>query len=918
MNTGSLRKKITLLSLLPCLVLGLLLTCFLVANQIIDHQEFNQQRGKRASHQLAVLAAPAIAQQQTSYLQTLSRTFLQEPGINGVAIYDAKFKLLVQSGQLDAEQEISALLQAQAQQSYTSSTSLFTQPVRTNSLVGSTTEQAPQATQILAWVVIEFEQQNLLKKLYRNLILAALIILLSLLVSGVYSLRQHRLWQNGLRIINEGLARIRLGDMDYQIKIDKDSEFKNLIYEVNNMTSSLRLAFGELQNSVESGDSDLRETLETIEVQNIELDIARKEAIEASRVKSEFLANTSHEIRTPLNGIMGFSRQLEKSDLNHQQREYLSIINQSSKSLLHIINDILDFSKIEAGKLVLDHVEFNLRSIIDEVSALLAPSAHEKELDLVQLIHPQVPALIVGDPLRLKQVLSNLISNAIKFTHQGQICIEVSLESLQQQQAQLIFRVSDTGIGLSEQQQADIFSAFTQANTSTSREFGGTGLGLVIAKRLTEQMGGDIGIQSQVSQGSSFWFTMKAQLPETLQLTKKLPANTKLAIIEAQPQHQLSLQYYCQFWQYEFQLFDQLEQFKQLSQAQQHSFNKVIYGLDNTLNTAQLRHQLNTLAQLASKNYYLINSSDDLNLLTPQQQTQALLKPCGHDKLLSLLLEQPLLTRHQHSYRFKQALPVLAVDDNAANLKLITTLLDEMGLTVTALDSGIKALDAIQKQNFAIIFMDIQMPELDGVETTAKIRKLSGAKAQTPIIAITAHALQEEKQRLLNAGLNDYITKPIDEQQLYQLIINWTEAEALTSNNIAKEPALNPQAAKTIAPLNKPVSIQRCLSLAKNKPELAHELLAMLLAELETDQADFNSLYQQQDWPQLLARVHKLHGACCYTGVENLRLACLQAESILKQNRLAELESAMEQLKHAISELLEWQQDVDIEFLFAE
>ena len=250
---------------------------------------------------------------------------------------------------------------------------------------------------------------------------------------------------------------------------------------INRMAEALLSAREELQQSIDQATEDVQQNLETIEIQNIELDLARKEALEASRIKSEFLANMSHEIRTPLNGILGFTQLLQKSDLTPRQQDYLGTIEKSADSLLGIINEILDFSKIEAGKLVLDTIPFNLRDLIEDTLTILAPAAHTKQLELVSLVYRDTPLSLVGDPLRLKQVLTNLISNAIKFTNEGTIAVRAMVEDDNGERAQLRISVQDTGIGLTDQDLRALFQAFSQADNSMSRQPGGTGLGLVIS-----------------------------------------------------------------------------------------------------------------------------------------------------------------------------------------------------------------------------------------------------------------------------------------------------------------------------------------------------------------------------------------------------------------------------------------------------
>ncbi len=359
------------------------------------------------------------------------------------------------------------------------------------------------------------------KETYKALLISLLLVIGGVLLSLAIALRLSRAFTDPVFQLNEAVAKLKEGKLDTRVYTSAGPEFEQLESGgLNDMASELSKAQAEMQQNIDQATEDLRETLETIEIQNIELDFARKEALEASRIKSEFLANMSHEIRTPLNGIIGFTELLLKSPLPpRQQRDHLNTIRKSSEILLTIINDILDFSKIEAGKLILDRVPFQLRDIVEEVMVMLAPAAHAKNLDLVPLVYNDVPDNIMGgDPLRVKQVITNLVNNAIKFTQTGEVVLRASLEDEDTEHNRVTLRLSitDSGVGLSRAQQQSLFNAFSQADASTARQYGGTGLGgLAISKRLVEEMGGKIGLESELGKGSTFWFTLTPELSST-------------------------------------------------------------------------------------------------------------------------------------------------------------------------------------------------------------------------------------------------------------------------------------------------------------------------------------------------------------------------------------------------------------------
>ena len=492
-------------------------------------------------------------------------------------------------------------------------------------------------------------------------------------------------------------------------------ELHDLELGINSMVESLKIAHEELKQSVDQATEDLRETLETIEIQNIELDLARKEALEASRIKSEFLANMSHEIRTPLNGIIGFTKLLLKTQVTPRQHDYLGTINKSSDSLLAIINDILDFSKIEAGKLVLDYIPISLRDVIEEVITMVAPLAHDKQLEVVSLVYNDVPSNLIGDPLRLKQIVTNLVNNAIKFTESGNIILRTMLESQEEKFAVCKISVTDTGIGLSEEDQSVIFKAFNQADTSAARRFGGTGLGLVISKHLVEQMGGEIGLQSEPGKGSTFWFKVRLDINTHLIESTHYPlAGKRIALFDANPIARLSIRHMLESCKVGIDEIDTLEEVRTHLEAAQLDcapVHAMIIGLTPNRpidqHLAQLIDDLNT--QFHCPTIILANTSDHLpqQALIDELACSWITKPVRsrqlYDALEQLLVASPATLTPEHSDTPALEKPattripsILCVDDNEANLKLIRVLLEDLGINVTACDSGLQALDHLR------------------------------------------------------------------------------------------------------------------------------------------------------------------------------------------------------------------------------
>jgi two-component system sensor histidine kinase BarA len=794
----------------------------------------------------------------------------------------------------------------------------------------------------LGWVVVEMSHIRTEKETYKALLISLLLIIGGVILSMAIALRLSRAFTNPVFELNEAVAKLKEGKLDTRVYTGAGPEFEQLESGLNAMAEELSKAQAEMQQNIDQATEDLRETLETIEIQNIELDFARKEALEASRIKSEFLANMSHEIRTPLNGIIGFTELLLKSPLPRQQRDHLSTIRKSSEILLTIINDILDFSKIEAGKLILDRVPFQLRDIVEEVMVMLAPAAHAKNLDLVPLVYNDVPDNIMGDPLRVKQVITNLVNNAIKFTQTGEVVLRASLEEEEADTNRVTLRLSitDSGVGLSRAQQQSLFNAFSQADASTARQYGGTGLGLAISKRLVEEMGGKIGLESELGKGSTFWFTLTSELTTSGEAIAPRDGlrGERVIYLEQQKTTGLAVEHLLRDWGMVVDrvaspgaLQEQIEE----AQKSQAGYAVAIVGIT--------RHLLNSSQYCGLVRTLEIERDCRTLLLTPTLETHDtplsglasghLTKPVCRDSLYDELL---LLVHGIHSggrapeyetsaNRVTTAnVPrVLAVDDNDANLKLVMTLLEDCQLEAESASSGFEALSKARQKPFDLVFMDLQMPGMDGVETTARLREMDTGNHRTPIIALTAHALADEQERLTKQGFDGYMPKPISSGQLTEIIHEYTGYICPKNSGNGRLPvpevrdtrrALRPSTRKMQQDC---VSVEESIQLAAGKADLAEELFSMLLEQVHVDRARIPELWTGEHMDELLECVHKLHGATRYCGVPELRAAANHLETAIKC-AAPDLEHQKDQLLSAMERLEIWSDQTDWQQLFRE
>jgi len=563
--------------------------------------------------------------------------------------------------------------------------------------------------------------------------------------------------------------------------------------------------FNEMLSKIEQRDDELEgqvreRTFELQEAMDEGLVLAEK-AQAASKAKSQFLANMSHEIRTPMNGILGMAEMALDRELDQELRSSVETIMSSGTSLLTIINDILDFSKIEAGKLELEEINFNVSSLVEDISQMLAQNAHAKGLELIVDIPDNVPPYVSADPSRIRQILTNLIGNAIKFTDQGEVLVRLAVLSETEDVVTIRFSVHDTGIGLNSEESGKLFHAFTQADDSTTRKYGGTGLGLAISKQLAEMMGGKIDYTSEQGAGSEFWFEVPLNKASGTQVVSAFPGNELTGIralfIDDNDTNRRLLAHQMAGWGVKLATAEGgIEGLTMLHQAvaDGEPFDIVILDMHmphmDGLEVARLIKKDETINKTCMVMLTSVGVRGDARLARQAGVKIYLTKPVRQLDLYNSLVammtgdqaeEDHLITQYsfkEESTRFNAK--VLVAEDNVINQQVAMGVLLKLGCDVDLTLNGQEALDYFEKNSYDIVFMDCQMPRMDGYKATTEIRRMENIRAGTriPVIALTANALTGDREKCLAAGMDDYISKPFSQRQIAKVLKTWLPVEA--------------------------------------------------------------------------------------------------------------------------------------------
>jgi len=874
-----IKFKLRITTLIPVLLVAMLFALFYNIQFNSDLKKQISHSGKAYIHQLLPVSQLAMLHNDNRTLQGLINSSTVNPEIQAIAFYNAKGQLLAYRGgkhslnkRFRPPEFTGDFFESKQINPYTIN---FIAPITlpkfniytADNIEGPRSPIAFQADDILGWISIDIDTKSMQIQRYQMYIVTIFITLLGLLISlSIHYFLSKQIYLPIARL-RRSMKQILRNEFETQIKASSKGELGIIEQGCEHLQKQYLNTIKDLNQHIEVATTDLQQSLLLLEEKNIELSLDKKKIEEKIQQKAELIVNMSHEIRTPMNGVIGFTNVLLESNLDSLQLDYVKTIKSSAEDLLAIINDILDYSKIDAGKLQLDCIPLDIRACVDEVLTLIAPTAHRKGIDLVPSTETNVPKTVLGDPLRLKQIITNLASNAVKFTEQGAVVIRTKIDQESNNDYIISLAIIDTGIGISESDQKTLFNAFKQADTSITRRYGGSGLGLVISKKLVEHMSGRISLKSEVHKGSTFTVQIKFKKLPTYEAEKHQIhrfAKIKVICFDDNPLHLENLCNGLNFWGIRCLQVNDLNKLEEtFNQNSDYNLAFVAVSKDSELQIREILIKQSIPCVLISK--WPIK---DYTALGAQG---FLFKPPNMQKLyetIESLLNKVALTQkvnHQELDFLREQLELaspslLIAEDNPINRMLLNSMLGNKA-NIETVDDGKKAVAICNSKHFNAILLDLQMPILSGLEAAKLISKKSTLNKDTPIILISANSCDLSNIELKSLGIGLCLQKPINEEELIRHLLS-----VILKKKVA-------------------IDWQLCIKKVSGNKVLAREFLDRFVEDLELNRNEFIKLMQDKNISAIEQAAHKLHGACCFCGVPRLQKNVANLEKTAKNTK---------------------------------